>query len=36
MWRWTARERAEARAVVARLFHEQAAIEGGNTGDGGG
>jgi hypothetical protein len=36
MWRWSAQERAEARAVVARLFHEQAAIEGGTTGDGGG
>jgi hypothetical protein len=32
MWRWSAQERAEARAVVARLFHEQAAIEGGDTG----
>jgi len=33
MWRWTAQERAEAMAVVARLFREQAAIEGGKTGD---
>jgi hypothetical protein len=33
-WQWTVQERAEARAVVARLFHEQAAIEGGTTGDG--
>lgn len=36
IWQWSVQERAEARAVVARLFHEQAAIEGGNTGDGGG
>lgn len=36
MWRWTVQERAEARAVVARLFHEQAALEGGDTSGGGG
>lgn len=29
MWRWTARQQAEARAVMARRFREQAAIESG-------